>query len=93
MEVGSVASSWVPVRLCADEDKMASALSRVGEFVRPACRSAAALRFSAARMVNDHRPLYRSLIAERGSADVIDLAPSRSRRAAEVEVFTATAGD
>ena len=79
--------------LCADEDEVALALSLVGHLSRPACRSAAALRFSADRMVADHRRLYESLLSGRASADVIDLAVPRASHAAEFDVLAAGASD
>ena len=66
--------------LCADEAEMASALSRVGELSRPACRSRAGRRFSAKRMVDEHRRLYRSLVSDPASADIINLSGSRHGR-------------
>lgn len=79
--------------LCADEAEMASALSKVGDLRRSDCRSAAALRFSAARMVADHRHLYRSLTTDQAPADVIDLAAPRARRTAGPDVLAATASE
>jgi glycosyltransferase involved in cell wall biosynthesis len=47
--------------LCGDEHDMVEALGLVGTLDRRACRAAAEQRFSTARMVRDHRRLYREL--------------------------------
>jgi glycosyltransferase involved in cell wall biosynthesis len=75
--------------LCTDEDDMACSLSRVSEIRRPTCRSAAALRFSADRMVADHRALYRSLVSDQQPAQVIDLITPLARREQEIRLLRA----
>ena len=76
--------------LCADEAEMARCLGQVGQLSRRDCRSAAARRFSADRMVADHRELYRSLVSDQAPADVIDLMAPRARRAGVDLLATAT---
>jgi glycosyltransferase involved in cell wall biosynthesis len=75
--------------LCTDEADMARALSEVGEIRRSACRAAAALRFSADRMVADHRALYLSIVSDQRPAQVIDLVTPRARREQEVPLLKA----
>lgn len=51
--------------LCDDEDDMVSAVHRIDEIDRRACRSAVEDHFSTRRMVADHIALYRQVIAAR----------------------------
>ena len=48
--------------LCADEDEMAGAISRLRLIDRSDCRRRAELGFSASRMVADHVELYRAVL-------------------------------
>lgn len=57
--------------LCGDDADMAAALAHVGELDRAACRAAARLRFSTARMVEDHLRLYRRHIAVAAAREVV----------------------
>ncbi len=52
--------------VCTDDRDLAVRLTQIDELDRRECRAAAASRFSAARMVDDHVALYRHLIASTG---------------------------
>ena len=49
--------------LCSNEAGMVTALERVADIDRHACRSAAVHRFSMHRMARDHEALYRTVLA------------------------------
>lgn len=49
--------------LCADRQDMATAVLRVGELDRSACRTAVEKRFSNQRMVNEHLELFEELLS------------------------------
>ena len=48
--------------LCRDEDEMITAVTRIDEIDRAACRAAAEQRFSLQRMATDYETLYRRLL-------------------------------
>ena len=70
--------------LCCDEEEMVTALSKVEDLSREACRAAAEQRFSRLRMGMDHERLYERLLVaasrERLPADKLVLDVSRLRR-------------
>lgn len=51
--------------LCDDVDHMTERIGQVGELDRAACRAAVETRFSTTRMVDDHRRLFETVVAER----------------------------
>ncbi|WP_219420114.1 hypothetical protein [Pseudonocardia nigra] len=51
--------------LCRDVQEMADAIGRLDAIDRRACRAAAASRFSARRMADEHLTLYEDDVADR----------------------------
>ncbi len=65
--------------VCSDEHALLTALRKVTELDRAACRRAVKDRFSAARMAEDHIDLYTSALA-RGHGQTARRVPQRRRR-------------
>lgn len=64
--------------LCRDEEEMISAVDRVADLDRKACREAAERRFSLQRMARDHEQLYRRVLErESGGMKRIPVADRR----------------
>jgi len=58
--------------LCRDEQEMVTAITRIDEIDRRACRAAAEKRFSLQRMAADYETLYRRLLDDPGPGSTPD---------------------